>query len=34
VLGRLFDAFGWHACVAGVGAALAIAALLTLALRR
>ncbi|MBR0849259.1 MFS transporter [Bradyrhizobium diazoefficiens] len=34
VLGRLFDAFGWQACVAGVGAALAIAALLTLALRR
>jgi predicted MFS family arabinose efflux permease len=34
VLGRLFDAFGWHACVAGVGAALATAALLTFALRR
>src|SRR5439155_21118225 len=28
VLGRLFDAFGWHACVAGVGGALAVAALL------
>jgi predicted MFS family arabinose efflux permease len=34
VLGRLFDAFGWHACVAGVGAALAAAALLTFALKR
>ncbi|MET4475683.1 MFS transporter [Bradyrhizobium sp. F1.13.3] len=34
VLGRLFDAFGWDACVAGVGVALAVAALLTLALRR
>lgn len=34
VLGRLFDAFGWHACVAGVGGALAVAALLTLALKR
>ncbi|MGY4626190.1 MFS transporter [Bradyrhizobium sp. USDA 4486] len=34
VLGRLFDSFGWHACVAGVGAALALAALLTFALRR
>ncbi|QOG18085.1 MULTISPECIES: MFS transporter [Bradyrhizobium] len=34
VLGRLFDSFGWHACVAGVGAALALAALLTLALKR
>jgi len=34
VLGRLFDSFGWHACVAGVGAALAIAALLTFALKR
>jgi hypothetical protein len=35
VLGQLFDRFGWTACVAGVGAALAIAALLTarLALR-
>jgi MFS family permease len=34
VLGRLFDAFGWHACVAGIGVALAAAALLTLALKR
>src|SRR4051794_9273298 len=34
VLGRLFDAYGWHACVAGVGLALAVAALLTLALKR
>jgi predicted MFS family arabinose efflux permease len=29
VLGQLFDRFGWTACVAGVGASLAIAALLT-----
>jgi YNFM family putative membrane transporter len=29
VLGQLFDRFGWAACVAGVGAALAVAALLT-----
>lgn len=34
VLGRLFDAYGWHVCVAGVGLALAVAALLTLALKR
>ncbi len=34
VLGRLFDAFGWHGCVAGVGVALAAAALLTFALKR
>jgi predicted MFS family arabinose efflux permease len=34
VLGRLFDAFGWHGCVAGVGMALAAAALLTFALKR
>lgn len=33
VLGRLFDAFGWQACVAGVGVALALAALLTFALK-
>jgi MFS transporter, YNFM family, putative membrane transport protein len=33
LLGRLFDAYGWTACVAGVGAALAVAALLTFALR-
>ena len=29
VLGQLFDRFGWSACVAGVGASLAIAALST-----
>ena len=29
VLGQLFDRFGWTACIAGVGASLAIAALLT-----
>jgi predicted MFS family arabinose efflux permease len=34
VLGRLFDAFGWPACVAGIGAALAAAAMLTFNLRR
>ncbi|WP_375161366.1 MFS transporter [Bradyrhizobium sp. RDT46] len=34
VLGRLFDAFGWPACVLGVGTALAAAALLTFALKR
>ncbi|WP_407184580.1 MFS transporter [Bradyrhizobium centrosematis] len=34
VLGRLFDAFGWQACVLGVGAALIAAALLTFALKR
>jgi predicted MFS family arabinose efflux permease len=34
VLGRLFDSFGWPACVAGVGAALAVAALLTFSLKR
>jgi MFS family permease len=28
VLGALFDRFGWAACVAGIGAALAVAALL------
>jgi predicted MFS family arabinose efflux permease len=28
-LGQLFDSFGWPACVAGVGASLAVAALLT-----
>lgn len=33
-LGRLFDNFGWHACVAGVGAALAVAAVLTFRLTR
>ncbi|RTE94010.1 MFS transporter [Bradyrhizobium sp. LVM 105] len=34
MLGRMFDAFGWPACVVGVGAALAAAALLTFALKR
>ena len=29
ILGRLFDTFGWMACVFGVGGALAVAALLT-----
>jgi MFS transporter, YNFM family, putative membrane transport protein len=29
VLGQLFDRFDWAACVAGIGAALAIAAILT-----
>ena len=29
VLGQLFDRFGWTACVAGISASLAIAALLT-----
>ena len=33
VLGQLFDHFGWTACVAGVGASLAIAAGLTVRLR-
>ena len=33
VLGRLFDHYGWAACVAGVACALIAAALLTLALR-
>lgn len=33
VLGQLFDRFGWDACVAGVGAALAVAALLATRLR-
>lgn len=34
VLGRMFDSYGWHACVAGVGAALAAAGLLTFRLKR
>ncbi|MGX4773119.1 MFS transporter [Bradyrhizobium guangdongense] len=34
VLGRLFDGFGWHACVAGIALALAAAALLTFPLKR
>ncbi|MDI1266437.1 MAG: MFS transporter, partial [bacterium] len=29
VLGQLFDRLGWAACIIGVGAALAVAALLT-----
>ena len=29
VLGQLFDHYGWAACVAGIAAALAVAALLT-----
>lgn len=33
VLGQLFDRIGWTACVAGVGASLAMAALLTARLR-
>ena len=33
VLGQLFDRFGWTACVAGVGAALVIAAVLTTRLK-
>src|SRR5882757_7714879 len=33
VLGQLFDRFGWISCVAGVGTALLVAALLTLRLR-
>ncbi|HET6157488.1 MAG TPA: MFS transporter [Dongiaceae bacterium] len=33
VLGRAFDAFGWGACVTGVGAALALAASLAIKLR-
>ena len=32
VLGQLFDRFGWTACVAGVGASLAVAALLAMRL--
>ncbi len=33
VLGRLFDTFGWAACVGGVGMALAVAAILTLSFK-
>ena len=33
VLGQLFDRFGWAACVAGIGAALALACLLALRLK-
>ena len=32
VLGQLFDRFGWSACVAGIAAALSVAALLTIRL--
>jgi len=34
VLGQMFDKFGWAACVAGIGLALALAALLALSLRK
>ncbi len=34
VLGQVYDRFGWAACVAGIGAALAAAALFALFLRR
>ncbi|HEV8095994.1 MAG TPA: MFS transporter [Burkholderiales bacterium] len=34
VLGQLFDRFGWAACVAGIGAALLLAALLAFRLKR
>jgi len=33
VLGQIFDRYGWPACVAGIGASLAIAALLASRLR-
>jgi predicted MFS family arabinose efflux permease len=33
VLGQVFDLFGWAACVAGIGVALALAALLAIRLR-
>ena len=33
VLGQLFDRFGWAACVAGIGAALGLAALLAVRLK-
>ena len=33
LLGQLFDRFGWEACVAGIGVALALAALLAGRLR-
>ncbi len=33
VLGQLFDRFGWAACVAGIGLALLVAALLAIRLR-
>jgi predicted MFS family arabinose efflux permease len=34
VLGQLFDRFGWPACVAGIGAILALAGLLTVQLKK
>jgi MFS transporter, YNFM family, putative membrane transport protein len=34
VLGQIFDRFGWPACVAGIGASLAVAALLASRLRK
>ena len=33
VLGQVFDRYGWVACVAGIGVALLVAALLALRLR-
>jgi len=33
ILGQLFDSFGWEACVAGIGVALALAALLAFRLK-
>ena len=33
VLGQLFDRFGWPACVAGIGVALGLAAVLALRLK-
>jgi hypothetical protein len=33
VLGQLFDRLGWAACVAGIGAALGLAALLAFRLK-
>jgi hypothetical protein len=34
VLGQIFDRYGWPACVAGIVASLALAALLATGLRR
>jgi hypothetical protein len=33
VLGQLYDALGWSACVAGIGASLVVAAALAVRLR-
>ena len=33
ILGQLFDRFGWAACVAGIGVAIAVAALLAVRLK-